>query len=100
MRARTHLSLNKDALASRAVQDVGRIVPWIGYYDADRPQQDAQRSLCYAGNRVEIGGVIEPRIHLSQAAKLSRKPEPPLSGFAQTGYLFSPVTASRATERS
>src|SRR6266581_3318302 len=41
-------------------------------------RQDARRGLCYAGKRGEIGGVIEPRIHLSQAAKLSRNPGPPL----------------------
>ena len=29
------------------------------------------------GKRGEIGGVIKPQIHLSQAAKLSRKPGPP-----------------------
>jgi hypothetical protein len=34
--------------------------------------------LCYAGKRGEIGGVIEPRIHLSQAAILSRQTGPPL----------------------
>ena len=43
-------------------------------------RQDARRGLCYAGNRGEIGGVIEPRIDLSQAAILSRKAGPPLSG--------------------
>src|SRR6266581_1781737 len=43
-------------------------------------RQDARRGLCYAGKRGEIGGVIEPRIHLSQAAKLSRNPGPPLFG--------------------
>ena len=42
-------------------------------------RQDARRGLCYAGKRGEIGGVIKPRIHLSQAAKLSRKPGPPLT---------------------
>jgi transposase InsO family protein len=40
-------------------------------------RQDARRGLCYAGKRREIGGVIEPRIHLSQAAILFRKPGPP-----------------------
>src|SRR2546428_11985771 len=47
-------------------------------------RQDARRGLCYAGKRGEIGGVIEPRIHLSQAAKLSRNPGPPL---ARTGLI-------------
>src|SRR5215203_914624 len=42
-------------------------------------RQDAQRGLCYAGNRGENGGVMCSRIHLSQAAKLSRKPGPPLT---------------------
>src|SRR5437870_11250603 len=41
--------------------------------------QNARRGLCYAGKRGEIGGVIEPRIHLSQAADMSRKAGPPLS---------------------
>ena len=41
-------------------------------------RQDARRGLCYAGKRGEIGGVIEPKIHLSQAAILSRKAGPPL----------------------
>jgi hypothetical protein len=31
------------------------------------------------GNREETGGVIKPGIHLGLAAKLSRKPGPPLS---------------------
>jgi Transposase len=46
--------------------------------------QRPTRGLCYAGNRGEIGGVIQPRIHLSQAAKLSHKAGPPLRacGFA------------------
>src|SRR5665647_1002451 len=39
--------------------------------------QDARRGLCYAGKRGEIGGVINPRINLSQAAKLSRNAGPP-----------------------
>jgi putative transposase len=43
-----------------------------------RSVQDAGRGLCYAGKRGEIGGVIQHRIHLSQAAILSRKPGPPL----------------------
>jgi hypothetical protein len=42
-------------------------------------RQDARRGLCYAGKRGEIGGVTEPRIHLSQAAILSRKAGPPLN---------------------
>jgi hypothetical protein len=42
-------------------------------------RQDAGRGLCYAGKRGEIGGgVIEHRIHLSQAAVLSRKAGPAL----------------------
>jgi hypothetical protein len=41
-------------------------------------RQDARRGLCYADKRGEIGGVIQPRIHLSQAAILSRRPGPPL----------------------
>ena len=61
---------------------------WIGYYNADTPldlrRQDARRGLCYAGKRGEIGGVIEPRIHLSQAAILSRIPGPPLRRVIQT----------------
>jgi hypothetical protein len=40
-------------------------------------RQDARRGLCYAGKRGEIGGVIKPRIYLSQAAILSRIPGPP-----------------------
>jgi putative transposase len=43
-----------------------------------RRRQDARRGLCYADKRGEIGGVIQPRIHLSQAAILSRRPGPPL----------------------
>src|SRR6185369_14908860 len=42
-------------------------------------RQDARRGLCYRPRAGEIGGVIETRIHLSQAAILSRKPGPPLS---------------------
>jgi len=42
-------------------------------------RQDTRRGLCYAGKRGEIGGVIEPRIHLSQAAILSRQAGPPLN---------------------
>jgi hypothetical protein len=42
-------------------------------------QQDARRGLCYRHRTGEIGGVIEPRIHLSPAAILSRKPGPPLT---------------------
>src|SRR4029077_4017608 len=42
-------------------------------------RQDARRDLCYAGKRGEIGGVIEPRIHLSQTAILSRQAGPPHS---------------------
>src|ERR1700722_18145308 len=37
-----------------------------------------ERGLCYAGKPGEIGGVIEPRIHLSQAAILFRKTGQPL----------------------
>ena len=44
----------------------------------DLRRQDARRGLCYAGKRAEIGGVIEPRIDLSQAAKLFWKPGPSL----------------------
>ena len=47
-------------------------------------RQDARRGLCYAGKRGEIGGVIEPRIHLSQAAILFRKAGPPLSVLDQS----------------
>ena len=39
-------------------------------------RQDARRGLCYRTASGETGGVIEPRIHLSQAAKLSRKTDP------------------------
>jgi transposase len=46
--------------------------------EQNRGRQDARRGLCYAGKRGEIGGVIEPRIHLSQAAILSRQTGPPL----------------------
>ena len=42
-------------------------------------RRSARRGLCYAGKRKEIGGVIEPRIHLSQAAILSHKAGPPLT---------------------
>src|SRR5665811_232771 len=42
----------------------------------DLRRQDARRGLCYAGRRGEIGGVTETQIHLSQAAKLSRKTDP------------------------
>ena len=45
-------------------------------------RQDARRSLCYAGKRGEIGGVIKPRIDLSQAAILSRKRDHLWSRFA------------------
>ena len=44
-------------------------------------RQDTRRGLCYADKRGEIGGVIEPRIHLSKAAILFRKTGPPLSKF-------------------
>jgi transposase InsO family protein len=47
-------------------------------------RQDARRGLCYAGERGEIGGIIQPRIHLSQAAILFRKTGPPLSGSANS----------------
>src|SRR5665811_2617446 len=40
--------------------------------------QDARRVLCYAGKRGEIGGVINPRINLRQAATLSRHAGPHL----------------------
>src|SRR3974377_648133 len=43
----------------------------------DARRQDARRGLCYASTRGEIGGVIKPRIHLSQAAMLARKAGPP-----------------------
>src|SRR5665811_2563650 len=42
----------------------------------DLRRQDARRGLCYAGRRGEIGGLTETQIHLSQAAKLSRKTDP------------------------
>ena len=41
-------------------------------------RQDTRRGLCYAGKRGEIGGVIKPRIHLSQSRHLSNKAGPPL----------------------
>ena len=47
-------------------------------------RQDARRGLCYRTASGETGGVIEPRIHLSQAANLSRKADPPLSRAVQT----------------
>jgi putative transposase len=73
--------LNAFETGSEARMGIGR---WIDYYNADRPHsglagRTPQRGLCYTGNRGETGGVIEPRIHLSQAAKLSRKPGPPLN---------------------
>ena len=43
-------------------------------------RQDARRGLCYEIKRGELGGVIQPRIYLSQAAILSRKPGPPHLG--------------------
>ena len=49
-------------------------------------RQDARRGLCYRSKRGEIGGVIEPKIHLSQAAKLSRKPGPPLRNRRPDAY--------------
>ncbi len=42
-------------------------------------RSDARRGLCYARKRGEIGGVTQPRIHLSQAAIPFRKTGPPLS---------------------
>ena len=41
-------------------------------------RQDARRGLCYRTANGETGGVIKPRIHLSPAAKLSQKADPPL----------------------
>ena len=72
--------LNAFETGSEARTGIGR---WIDYYNTDRPhstfgRQDARRGLCYAGKRGEIGGVTEPRIHLSQAAILSRKAGLPL----------------------
>jgi hypothetical protein len=49
-----------------------------GEVDRKPPAYDTRRGLRYAGKRRESGGVIEPGIHLSQAAKLSRKAGPPL----------------------
>src|SRR5208282_2896689 len=73
--------LNAFETGSEARTGIGR---WIGYYNANRPplglrRQDARRGLCYASKRGEIGGIIEPRIYLSQAAILSRQAGPPLS---------------------
>ena len=68
--------LNAFQTGSEARTGIGR---WVAYYNADRPHSVfAGRGLCYAGKRGEISGVIEPRIHLSQAAILSRQAEPPL----------------------
>jgi putative transposase len=61
--------LNAFETGSEARFGIGR---WIGYYNADRPhlrRQGARRDLCYRTASEETGGVIEPRIHLSQAAK-------------------------------
>src|SRR3974390_1840204 len=56
----------------------GAIVPGpVEQHDFAARRQDARRGLCYASTRGEIGGVIKPRIHLSQAAILSRKSGPP-----------------------
>src|SRR5665213_3154223 len=46
-------------------------------------RQDARRGLCYRTHDGETGGISEPRIHLSQAAKLSRKTDPPLASAEQ-----------------
>src|SRR6266581_2008845 len=62
-------------------------------------RQDARRGLCYAGKRGEIGGVIEPRIHLSQAAKLSRNPGPPLV-FGSATTIHAPFHSITSSARS
>jgi len=69
--------LNAFETGSEAGTGIGR---WIGTTALDLRRQDARRGLCYAGRRGEIGGVTETQIHLSQAAKLSQKPGPPLWG--------------------
>jgi Integrase core domain len=65
-------------------------------------RQDPRRSLCYRHDAGEIGGVIETRIHLSQVAKLSRNPGPPLlsSGLlAQTHTALGGRSAQRRPRR-
>jgi hypothetical protein len=74
-------------------------------------RQDTRRGLCYASRRGEIGGVIQPRIHLSQAAILFRKTGPPhancyggegtspaVSTFYQTGSMCRDEAAEAACE--
>ena len=81
--------LNAFETGSEARNGIGR---WIGYYNASRlplfvRRQDARRGLCYRNRAGETGGVIEPGIHLSQAAKLSRKADPPLTAPQLLGSL-------------
>ncbi len=71
--------LNAFETGSEASSGIAR---WIGYYNADRPHSafgGRTPDEVYATHRrEEIGGIIQPRIHLSQAAILFRKTGPPL----------------------
>jgi putative transposase len=65
---------------SEARTGIGR---WVGYYNADRPHSvfgGRTPDEVYATRaNEENGGVNEPRIHLSEAAILSRQAGPPPS---------------------
>ena len=75
-----------DRLVNSDLSSSRNSVPWVfssfvvqrGSTPLGLRRQDARRSLCYPGKPGEIGGVIEPRIYLSQAAILSRQAGPPL----------------------
>ena len=74
---------------------------WIGYYNTERPHsalagRTPDEAYAIDMERGEIGGVIKPRIHLSQAAKLSRKPGPPLF---QATLRHEMLPEARATRR-
>ena len=65
---------------SEARSGIGR---WIGCYNAARPHSSFDGRTpdeVYAIDieQEKIGGVTKPGIHLSQAAKLSQKADPPL----------------------
>ncbi len=73
--------LNAFETGSEARNGVGR---WIGYYNAVRPHSSfggrtPDEVYAIEKRAGETGGVIRPGIHLSQAARLSRKTDPPLS---------------------
>ena len=68
--------LNAFETGSEARAGIGR---WIGYYNADRPHSRSAagrptRSMLSKASG-ETGGVIQPEIHLSQAASFWANPE-------------------------